>query len=86
MSSSSLANLTPTNVALGVLATGALGSVVYSALASGSLATGAASAVSAIRRNDLVVAASDILGIGEQFLAIKILNTALLDNKISKRF
>ena len=75
VSSSSLANLTPTNVALGVLATGALGSVVYSALASGSLATGAASAVSAIRRNDLVVAASDILGIGEQFLGYKFLNT-----------
>jgi len=66
---SSLTSVNPTNVALGVLATGALGSVVYSALTSGNLATSAASlatgAVSAIRRNDLVVAASDMLGIDD---------------------
>ena len=42
---------------------------MYSALTSGNLATSAASlatgAVSAIRRNDLVVAASDMLGIDD---------------------
>ena len=63
---SSLASVNPTSVALGVLATGALGSVVYSAVTSGNIATGAADlatgAVSAIRRNDLVMAASDMLG------------------------
>ena len=46
---------------------GALGSVVYSALSSGpGLASGAASlatgALSSIRRNDLVTAASELLG------------------------
>ena len=51
---------------------GALGSVVYSALTSNNnFATGAASladgAVSAIRRNDLVAAASDMLGIENKF-------------------
>ena len=50
---------------------GALGSVVYSALTSNNIATGAASladgAVSAIRRNDLVVAASDMFGIQEKY-------------------
>lgn len=59
-------NVSPTNVALGVLATGAIGSVMYSYFTNSALATGAASIASAIRRNDLVVAASDILGLEER--------------------
>ena len=54
------------SVALGVLATGAIGSVMYSYFTNSALATGAASIASAIRRNDLVVAASDILGLEER--------------------
>ena len=55
-------NLNPTNVALGVLATGAIGTVMYSYLTNSGLPTNLATA---IRRNDLVVAASDILGLEE---------------------
>ena len=44
---------------------GALGSVVFSALSGTSAASLATGAVSAIRRNDLVVAASDMLGLDE---------------------
>ena len=54
-------SVSPANLALGVLATGAIGSVMYSYLA-----TGAAGLASAIRRNDLVVAASDILGLEQR--------------------
>ena len=53
-----------------IIPPGALGSVVYSALSSGSgLASGAASlasgALTSIRRNDLVTAASELLGTAE---------------------
>lgn len=58
--------VSPTNLALGVLATGAIGSVMYSYLTNSALATGAASLATAIRRNDLVVAASDILGLEQR--------------------
>lgn len=52
----------------GIILSGALGSVVYSALTSSShLASGAASfatgALASIRRNDLVSAASELLGV-----------------------
>ena len=63
--STSLSSLdvNPTNVALGVLATGAIGTVMYSYLTNSALPSNLATA---IRRNDLVVAASDILGLEER--------------------